>query len=458
MKNIAVLLNRVFRLQHNPLLQAVTENKDAYDNIYIVLLQEDHSDASSIKENFYVGTLQRFVKELHAHGIMPHVMPRGDFIPFIQTKQITNVVMAPDIMSYHSPKYDAPTLAKALHQLNIEIHPIKANHYLKPSQTLKSDGSPYLVFTPFYKKNRSQLKHTVIPAYNIKELADKTAPSQDIYELTHTHHGTGEKEAQHKWQDFLDMHIEDYLKNRDYLSDIRTSQLSIALAYGLLDIRQIMNDLLARLHDDETAYEAFIRELMFREFYYVLMTQFPEAATSSFKEKYRDMKWSDNREHFRRWKDGETGYPIIDAAMNELRQTGFMHNRTRMVVSQFLTKDLFIDWRLGEEYFRRQLIDYDNASNVHGWQWSASTGSDAVPYFRVFNPIRQSERFLGDGAYIKQYFPVFKDVPVKFIHHPIKYEAALKGDYNITLGVDYPYFIVDHKTQRDHMVNKFESF
>lgn len=458
MKNVAILLNRVFRLEQNPLLQSVTENIDAYNNIYIVLLEEDLTDASSIKRDFYIGTLHRFIKELQQNGVMPYVMPYDAFKSFCQNKQITNVVMAPDIMSYHRPEYDAPTLNLELGKHNIEVHFIKTNHYLTPSQTLKADGSPYRVFTPFYRKNRQLLKHKIIPKYNIKDLADKISSSSEDYELGKLDTGSDARLAQHHWQEFLDFYVEDYNVNREYLSEIRTSQLSIALAYGLLDIRQIMNDLLVRYNDNETEYEGFIRELMFREFYYVLMTQFPESATTSFKEKYRDMTWSDNEDHFRRWKAGQTGYPIIDAAMNELKETGFMHNRTRMVVSQFLTKDLFIDWRLGEDYFRKALIDYDNASNVHGWQWSASTGSDAVPYFRVFNPVRQSERFLGDGAYVRQYLPVLKHVPVKYLHAPIKYEDILKNNYNITLGKDYPYFIVDHKTQRDHMVNQFEKF
>ena len=203
---------------------------------------------------------------------------------------------------------------------------------------------------------------------------------------------------------FLNHEIHNYENNREYLPEVLTSQLSIALAYGLLDIIEIFNDLLSRYEEDEANYESFIRELIFREFYYVLMTQFPETAQQSFKEKYRRIKWSDNEADFDAWCDGQTGFPIIDAAMMELQQTGFMHNRMRMVTSQFLTKDLFIDWTWGENFFRKYLIDYDAASNVHGWQWSASTGTDAVPYFRMFNPIRQSERFDPKALYIKSIY------------------------------------------------------
>ena len=202
-----------------------------------------------------------------------------------------------------------------------------------------------------------------------------------------------EKLPRKAWDDFLNSNIAHYDKLTDDVSQDFVSGLGKYLAYGLLDIREIINDLLEDYESDEKNYEAFIRDVIFREFYYVLMMQYPETATKSFSEKYRNMQWSYNKTHFEVWKKGQTGYPIVDAAMKKLNRTGYMHNRLRMVVSQFLTKNLFIDWTWGEEYFRQYLIDYDNASNVHGWQWSASTGTDEVPYFRMFNPIRQSERF-----------------------------------------------------------------
>lgn len=176
----------------------------------------------------------------------------------------------------------------------------------------------------------------------------------------------------------------------------------------------------------------------------------------AFNEKYRTIQWSYNKEEFNSWCEGKTGFPIIDAAMNELNETGFMHNRMRMVVSQFLTKDLFIDWAWGEDYFRKKLIDYDAASNVHGWQWSASTGTDAVPYFRMFNPTRQSERFDKDALYIKKYIPIFDNVPAKFLHHPFQYQTQLvkKG---IQLGEDYPKPIVDHKVAREYVMTIFKN-
>lgn len=188
------------------------------------------------------------------------------------------------------------------------------------------------------------------------------------------------------------------------------------------------------------------------------MTQYPETATQSFSEKYRNMQWSYNQSHFKAWQQGQTGYPIVDAAMKKLNCTGYMHNRLRMVVSQFLTKNLFIDWTWGEDYFRKYLIDYDNASNVHGWQWSASTGTDAAPYFRMFNPIRQSERFDAQGYFIKTQLEILNEVPSQYIHNPTKHKDKLKENYNVEIGKDYPEAIVNHKHSRDYVMDKFKQF
>lgn len=219
------------------------------------------------------------------------------------------------------------------------------------------------------------MRHRDVYHYDLKSFEYFVIASPDDLVFDDIAFGSSQIIEQNKWQHFLEHDIQNYESGRDYLPEVLTSQLSIALAYGLLDIIEIFNDLLSRYEEDESNYEAFI-ELIFREFYYVLMTQYPESAHQSFKPKYRHINWSENEADFKAWCDGQTGFPIIDAAMMELRQTGFMHNRMRMVVSQFLTKDLFINWTWGEDFFRKYLIDYDAASNVHGWQWSASTGTD----------------------------------------------------------------------------------
>lgn len=292
--------------------------------------------------------------------------------------------------------------------------------------------------------------------YELSDISKIVEPAYAPTQINDSHSGLTEKEVQQQWQSFLNNDIQNYESNRAYLPEVLTSQLSIALAYGLIDILQVFNDLLQGYESDESNYEAFIRELIFREFYYVLMTQYPETAHQSFKEKYRNIDWVNDKQQFNKWKNGETGYPIVDAAMQELNQTGYMHNRMRMVTSQFLTKDLLIDWRWGETYFKDKLIDYDNASNVHGWQWSASTGTDAVPYFRMFNPIKQSERFDQNALYIKQWLPTFNNVDSHLLHDTKKHMQLLKQQ-GIELGIDYPEPMVNHSDSRQRVMSLFKS-
>ena len=175
-------------------------------------------------------------------------------------------------------------------------------------------------------------------------------------------------------------------------------------------------------------------------------------------EKYQGIPWQSNDEWFTKWQAGQTGFPIVDAAMRQLQTEGWMHNRLRMIAASFLTKDLNIDWRLGEDYFSQQLIDYDSASNIGGWQWSASVGTDAVPYFRIFNPTLQSQKFDPSGAFIRQYVPELRDVPDYAIHEPYHFEQKLRTKEGIELKRLYPPPIVDHKHQRLQSIEKYKYY
>lgn len=455
--NIGVILNRVFRINNNPLFEYINQQKDDIDKCYLIIPKETFEEEGTDKKaNYYYGTLEKFLYQLKEHHIEPYVINYSELGMFCTEHDIKEIVMAGDIMSYHQERYDIRHLKQAFKKHDISVITINVNRYFKPSNTMNQQGQPYKVFTSFYKAHRSKLRQHSSYQYHLSDIANKCSQSQQTITNDYHHDGQSEDQALNNWQDYLNHSIQNYKKDREYLPEVLTSQLSIALAYGLIDIKQIITDLLERYEENENNYESFIREVMFREFYYVLMAQYPHSAHEAFNEKYRTIQWSYNKEEFNRWCEGKTGFPIIDAAMNELNETGFMHNRMRMVVSQFLTKDLFIDWAWGEDYFRKKLIDYDAASNVHGWQWSASTGTDAVPYFRMFNPTRQSERFDKDALYIKKYIPIFDNVPAKFLHHPFQHQTQLvkKG---IQLGEDYPKPIVDHKVAREYVMTIFKN-
>jgi deoxyribodipyrimidine photo-lyase len=246
--------------------------------------------------------------------------------------------------------------------------------------------------------------------------------------------------------DFLSEKLADYAQQRDIPGCKGTSGLSPYLAIGALSARYLLRQLQQKHPDILSASDSnvfvWLNELIWREFYRHLLHHFPSLAKGrNFNRKYDSLVWLNNKQHFSDWCEGKTGYPIVDAAMRQLNQTGWMHNRLRMIVASFLTKHLLIDWRWGESYFISQLIDGDLAANNGGWQWAASTGCDAQPYFRIFNPIRQSERFDSNGVFIRKYLPELSDVPNKQIHFPHQYLAQ----ENIT---GYWPAIVDHKDAR----------
>lgn len=188
----------------------------------------------------------------------------------------------------------------------------------------------------------------------------------------------------------------------------------------------------------------------------MIYTHAPHQKNQPLRPEFSFIKWENDKEKFQLWQTGQTGFPIVDAAMRQLNQTGWMHNRLRMITASFLTKDLLIDWRWGEWYFQKQLIDYDPASNIGGWQWAASTGTDAVPYFRIFNPTTQSEKFDPDGLFIQTYVPELANLPIKFMHQPEKMTSIDQAMYGVILDKDYPSPMVDHKERRKLAISTYE--
>jgi deoxyribodipyrimidine photo-lyase len=210
-----------------------------------------------------------------------------------------------------------------------------------------------------------------------------------------------------------------------------------------------MNIIYKDIPDEEKkGVQTWINELIWRDFYMMILHHFPHVLQGAFREKYDRILWRNDKADLQAWQNGLTGYPIVDAAMRQLKQTGWMHNRARMIVASFLCKDLLINWQLGEEWFMQNLIDGDTAANNGGWQWSAGTGTDAAPYFRIFNPITQSKKYDPEGIYIRKWLPELSDIPNKFIHTPFELSHSQQKEYGCQLGKHYPQPIVDHATAR----------
>jgi deoxyribodipyrimidine photo-lyase len=343
---------------------------------------------------------------------------------------------------------------------------------IEPDELYKSKpGDFYQIYSPFAKKwfdllakkpvqervkaQEAGLKYLArppkAPLFSLTWRDLKGAPFQDAhqeFEEKNNPHvdieipAAGSRVAFAALEDFSQK-LKKYKTDRDIPSLPGTSRLSMYLKNGSISTAQII--LYLRLHQKSSAPDdgaaRFLKELVWREFYYHILSHRPDVETQSFLPKYRDIAWKNDKKMFQHWCDGTTGFPIVDAGMRQLNSTGWMHNRVRMIVASFLVKDLLINWQWGERYFMRKLLDGDLAPNNGGWQWAASTGCDPQPYFRIFNPWLQSEKFDRDGEYIKTYVPELRDVEATALHDP-------DGDR----GPDYPRPIVDHDVQKKHAV------
>ena len=321
-------------------------------------------------------------------------------------------------------------------------------------------GNYFRVFTPYSKVFRAELTEknlAILPEPLDQNLLVEDSDDIPNYELTDENflnaiskYPVGSETVINIFDQFVKDKVSDYKKLRDFPSLDSTSKLSPYLTSGMISAKFCLNKLLETFDDTPgTGQHAWMNEILWREFYKYIIFHFPRVSQNkSFSEKYDLMKWRDDEKDFQDWCKGRTGIPLIDAAMTQLNETGWMHNRLRMVVAMFLTKNLLIDWRRGEQYFMKRLIDGDHASNNGGWQWSASTGVDAAPYFRIFNPITQSEKFDKKGEFIKKFLPVLKDVPEKLIHNP-------PNDFR--LNISYPKMIVDLKESRKRALEAFSN-
>ena len=336
------------------------------------------------------------------------------------------------------------------------------------------EGLQYKVYTPFkneclknltsehYRKIDSDL--TILPKdnevklngygqYNIKLELDSIKSSEFIK--------GGRKEGLSLLKDFYESGLESYRSNRDFPSANGTSLLSAHFHFGTIGIREAFRTAFIKLNKSEeeskrNEIQTWINELLWREFYYNITFHNPQIAFESFKPEYDKLKWIYDEELFLNWCNGRTGYPIVDAGMRQLNQDGWMHNRVRMIAAMFLTKDLFMDWRLGEKYFAEKLIDLDFSSNNGGWQWSASTGVDAQPYFRIFNPYLQSKKFDAEGDYIRKYVPELSSLPADFIHEPNIMNQMEQKKYGVFIGKDYPSPVVDHMVSKNETIRRFK--
>ena len=287
----------------------------------------------------------------------------------------------------------------------------------------------------------------------ISKILDVAIKTEKWHEKLLDQWSPGEAGAQEKLKVFLSHGLNGYTEGRNRPDKQHTSMLSPHIRFGEISIREVAKSL-ENINTEDA--EIFYKELVWREFSYHLLYHFPHLVNTNLQKKFDNFKWLDNQDHLKSWQKGMTGYPIIDAGMRQLYETGYMHNRVRMIVGSFLVKNLLIHWKYGQEWFWDTLVDADIASNSASWQWVAGTGADAAPYFRIFNPVTQSKKFDPNGDYIKKYIPELKNIPVENIHLPSELDDKSLRIYGVELGYDYPKPIVDLSITRERALDAFK--
>lgn len=344
----------------------------------------------------------------------------------------------------------------------------------EPGTVLTGSGTGFKVFTPFWRAALKLPVATPLPSPSVN-WANSTCPSEDLSAwLLDPEEDAGVPDWATGWEDiwepgedgahnalnaFLEAPVAHYSEGRDIPARRYTSRLSPHLKFGEISPRQVWASAQQRklsAPEWSNAIDKFLAEIGWREFCYQLIDLFDAMPDRPFKDQFAGFPWDNNKAHLTAWQHGMTGYPIVDAGMRELWQTGFMHNRVRMIVASFLTKHLLVHWLEGERWFWDCLLDADIASNACSWQWVAGSGADAAPYFRIFNPIAQGQKFDPEGEYVKRWCPELADMPKKFLHAPWEAPAMTLASAGIELGKTYPEPIVDHKTARQGALDAYE--
>jgi deoxyribodipyrimidine photo-lyase len=359
-----------------------------------------------------------------------------------------------------------------LADIGIVLHTSKDCVIFERAEVMTGAGGAYGVFTPYKNAWLKKLDEFYVSPYPVAKHAAALAPRpageagvptlQAIgFEPTNLHQlklPSGPAGADELLADFLHERIDRYHETRDFPAVKGPSYLSTHLRFGTLSIRRVAREAWSRMRAGSRGSEVWLGELIWRDFYHQVLHHHPRVVGHAFKPEYDAIKWERGKhadEHFRAWCEGRTGYPLVDAAMHQINQTGYMHNRLRMVTASFLTKDLGIDWRRGEAYFAEKLNDYDLAANNGGWQWAASTGCDAQPYFRIFNPVTQSQKFDPEGRFIRRYLPALDKLPDKLIHAPWLVRPVELAAAGVEIGRDYPAPIVDHDLARQKTLERY---
>lgn len=413
-------LRRDLRLEDNHGLYQILKD---HDNVQLIFIFDKHIlDKLDEKHDRRLVFIHRALKAINDKicGNNASIKCFYDFPENVFEKINASVVYTNKDYEPYARERDGK-VESILKSRGIEFKTFKDQVIFEKDEIVKDDGKPYTVYTPYSKKWLKAFKESNYQNFPSEELLDKLKvnPTEELISLE-------EMGFVDDNEDFPPMEIDSkiikqYADNRNFPAIRGTSRLSVHLRFGTQSIRQ-----LTQIAEQQSA--SWLNELIWRNFYMMILWHFPQVENSSFRSKYDQIVWRNNEEEFKAWCDGQTGYPIVDAGMRELNATGFMHNRVRMITASFLTKHLLIDWRWGEAYFAKKLLDFELASNNGGWQWASGSGCDAAPYFRVFNPELQTKKFDPNLIYIKKWVPEFQELNYAkpIVEHKFARERALR--------------------------------
>lgn len=365
---------------------------------------------------------------------------------------------------------DDKEIKKVLKERGVDCESLNGSLLWEPWEVLKNDGTPYRVYTPFYRNgclrsavprrplNKPRNMDLIYNPDSVKISALNLRPSKKWVKKIEDQWSIGEVEAVKKMKNFVNNSVSNYKKERDYPGASGASRLSPHLHFGELSPNQIWHSVYSRKKSSSLnkSEDCFLSEIGWREFSYYLLYHFPNIPSRNFQEKFNAFPWRKNSRVVELWQKGETGYPIVDAGMRELWQTGYMHNRVRMIVASFLVKNLLQHWHLGRDWFWECLLDADLANNSASWQWVAGSGADAAPYFRIFNPVTQAEKFDSEGAYIRKFVPELSKMPNKYLFKPWETPSDVLDQAGVVLGETYPMPIVDLKDSREEALAAYK--
>jgi len=399
------------------------------------------------------------------HGVASH-----EVVALAKALRVQAVYAAHD----YEPQAEArdARVRGALANLGISLYTFKDQVVFERREVLTKTGTPYGIFTPYKNAWLAKARESSLHFHDVSvhsgALAERpTADRREIptmasigFEPTNLSSlkiPTGASGAQALFTEFFDR-MDDYHATRDFPAVKGPSYLGVHLRFGTISVRKLAATALQRSLEGSAGASTWLGELIWRDFYFQILANFPHVATGAFKREYDAIKWEHGahaKALFKAWCEGRTGYPLVDAAMAQINQTGYMHNRLRMVVGSFLVKDLGLDWRWGEAYFATHLNDFDLSANNGGWQWVASSGCDAQPYFRIFNPVSQSEKFDAQGKFIRRYLPQLARLPPSAIHAPWKAGPVELAAAGVVLGHNYPLPLVAHDEARARTLQRY---